>query len=103
MTEPRVGCGAAILRGGEVLLIQRVKKPEAGTWSPPGGKVDFLETVPHATVREIAEELGIRIELGPLLGVLDLPDPTEGHHWVSPIFLAECCGGEPANHGTREA
>jgi ADP-ribose pyrophosphatase YjhB (NUDIX family) len=90
-----VGCGAAIVRAGELLLIQRLREPEAGTWSLPGGKVDWLETVSEATVREIEEELGIRIELGPLLGVLDLLDQAGRYHWVSPIYVAQGFTGEP--------
>ncbi len=41
--EPRLGCGAAIIQDGEVLLIQRRCEPEAGHWGLPGGKVDWLE------------------------------------------------------------
>ena len=93
--EPCVGCGAAILRGREVLLIKRLTEPEAGAWGLPGGKVDWRETVPHATMREIEEELGIRIELGPLLGVLDMIDPDGRYHWVSPIYSVERFAGEP--------
>ena len=93
--EPRVGCGAAILRGREVLLIKRLTEPEAGAWGLPGGKVDWREAVAHATLREIEEELGIRIELGPLLGVLDMIDPDGRYHWVSPIYRVERFAGEP--------
>jgi ADP-ribose pyrophosphatase YjhB (NUDIX family) len=93
--EPRVGCGAAILRGRELLLIKRLTDPEAGTWSLLGGKVDWREPVPGATLREIEEELGIRIELGSLLGVLDMIDPDERFHWVSPIYRVERFTGEP--------
>ena len=93
--EPRVGCGAAILRGRDLLLIRRLTEPEAGAWGLPGGKVDWREPVADATVREIEEELGIRIELGPLLGVLDMIDPAGGYHWVSPIYRVERFQGEP--------
>jgi ADP-ribose pyrophosphatase YjhB (NUDIX family) len=94
--EPRVGCGAAILRGRELLLIKRLTDPEAATWSLPGGKVDWRETVPGATLREVGKELGIRIELGSLLGVLDMIDHRgERYHWVSPIYRVERFTGEP--------
>jgi ADP-ribose pyrophosphatase YjhB (NUDIX family) len=48
MRAPRLGCGAAILRAGRLLLVQRRRPPEAGHWGLPGGKVDWLETVPAA-------------------------------------------------------
>ena len=43
------------------------KAPEAGFWSLVGGKVDFLERAEDAVVRETREEVGVRIEIGPLL------------------------------------
>lgn len=39
MQKPEAGCGAAILDGqGRLLLIQRLREPEAGAWGLPGGK-----------------------------------------------------------------
>lgn len=94
--QPRVGCGAAILRDGRLLLVRRRREPEAGHWGLPGGKVDFGETVPAAIMREIAEELGIAIRLIRLLHVVDQIDDAAGQHWVSPTWLAEIAAGEPA-------
>ena len=48
---PRVGCGAAIVRDGRILLFKRLRPPEAGRWSLPGGKVDFLESIEDAVAR----------------------------------------------------
>jgi ADP-ribose pyrophosphatase YjhB (NUDIX family) len=93
--EPRVGCGAAIVRRSKILLLQRLREPEEGTWSLPGGKVDWLEPVPSAITREIEEELGISIELGPLIGVLDMIDPAAGWHWIAPIHRVDRYHGEP--------
>ena len=57
------GCGAAIRDGsGRLLLIQRLKEPEAGAWGLPGGKIDFGERSEDTARREIEEELGIVIE-----------------------------------------
>jgi ADP-ribose pyrophosphatase YjhB (NUDIX family) len=95
MKEPRVGCGVAILRDGKILLIQRLKEPEAGAWSLPGGKVDWREPVPSAAKREVEEELGIAITLGPVMGVVDLIDDADGYHWVSPVYRSERFSGEP--------
>ncbi len=94
---PRVGCGAAIVRGGRLLLIRRARPPEAGCWSLPGGKVDPWEPVEDAVRREIAEELGVRLGRLDLLCVVDLITPDEGQHWVSPAYLVRDFEGEPAN------
>jgi ADP-ribose pyrophosphatase YjhB (NUDIX family) len=92
MAAPRVGCGAAILRDGEILLVHRRRMPEADHWGLPGGKVDWREPVAAATEREIAEELGIGIEARTLLCVVEM---VEGEHWVAPVYRVEAFTGEP--------
>ncbi len=49
---PGVGCGAAIVREGPILLVKRLKAPEPGHWNLSGGKVDFLGRVEDAVVRK---------------------------------------------------
>jgi ADP-ribose pyrophosphatase YjhB (NUDIX family) len=95
MLEPRVGCGAAIVVDGRILLVRRLKDPEAGAWGLPGGKVDLYEETPAAAVREIAEELGVVIRADRLLCVADHIDRAAGLHWTCPIYLAETLEGEP--------
>ncbi|RAQ85109.1 ADP-ribose pyrophosphatase [Burkholderia pseudomallei] len=93
--QPRVGCGAAIVRDGRILLIKRKRAPEAGCWGLPGGKVDWLEPVERAVCREIEEELGIALERATLLCVVDHIDAANGEHWVAPVYLAHAFRGEP--------
>jgi len=47
---------------GEVLLVQRAKKPAQGKWILPGGKVEFHEKAKDAVAREIKEELDCKFE-----------------------------------------
>ncbi|ALN71539.1 NUDIX domain-containing protein [Aureimonas sp. AU20] len=95
MNSPGVGCGIAILRDNQLLLVQRLRAPEAGCWSFPGGKVDLFETSDAAAARETAEELGIAVGPLQLLCLVDLIDRAGGTHWVSPVFLATEFEGEP--------
>jgi ADP-ribose pyrophosphatase YjhB (NUDIX family) len=93
--RPRVGCGAAILDDqNRILLVQRIKAPEAGHWGVPGGKLDWGEAARTCAEREIAEELGIRIVAGPVLAVTDMI--AEDHHWVAITYRADSFDGEPA-------
>lgn len=93
---PYAGCGALIRNeAGELLLIQRLKEPEAGYWGLPGGKIDFGEPAKTATIREIAEELGIKIEITGLAGLTETIDKGDGMHWVAPVYAARIVQGEP--------
>lgn len=97
-THPIVGAGAVVLKGDEVLLIRRGKAPRKGEWSLPGGGVELGETTEDATVREVKEETGLDVELGPLLDVINYIDKSEGgvrHHYVLVDYLAYWQGGEP--------
>ena len=65
--EPRDvrAAGAVVTRkGGEVLLVHR---PKYDDWSFPKGKLDRGEHVVTAAVREVAEETGLDVRLGPAL------------------------------------
>lgn len=92
---PRVGCGAAILRDGKLLLIKRRRHPEAGHWGLIGGKVDRFEAVPDAVLREVREETGLELADLRLLCVVDQIDPAADEHWVSPVYTAGRIVGEP--------
>ena len=61
--------GAAIVRGGLLLVAQRDHPPAlAGRWELPGGKVDDGESDPDALVRECREELGCEVVVGERVG-----------------------------------
>lgn len=93
---PGVGVGLAILREGRLLLCRRMKAPEAGYWSIPGGKVDHLEPSLAAARREAEEESGLTIGKVEFLCHSEYIDPEDRHHWVSLIFVTRDTQGEPA-------
>ncbi|MCI4062582.1 (deoxy)nucleoside triphosphate pyrophosphohydrolase [Micromonospora sp. R77] len=67
--EPKVVVGAAIIADGRVLACARSAPPEvAGRWEFPGGKVEPGESETAALVRECAEELAVRVEIGDRVG-----------------------------------
>ncbi len=58
-----VAAAALLDAGGRVLLARRPEgKPMAGLWEFPGGKFEPGETPRAALVRELQEELGIRVD-----------------------------------------
>ena len=50
-------------RAGELLLIERTKAPNAGLWSPIGGKLEMHlgESPFECAAREVGEEIGLKI------------------------------------------
>lgn len=95
--EPRVGCGAAIVVDGAILLLRRLTEPEAGCWGLAGGKIDLFETAIEAMRREVAEELGIVVEAAELLCFVDQIDRAAGTHWVAPVYRVLRFTGTPRN------
>ena len=59
---------AVVRRGDAILITRRLDRPgRPGQWEFPGGKVERGEAEPDALRRELAEELGAVLEVGPLL------------------------------------
>jgi ADP-ribose pyrophosphatase YjhB (NUDIX family) len=59
------------VRGSEEILL--MQRSDNGMWGLPGGHVEPGESVAAATLREVLEETGWRIELGRLVGVYSDP------------------------------
>jgi 8-oxo-dGTP diphosphatase len=59
----------AVISGSLLLVAQRARPPElAGRWELPGGKVTAGESDATALARELREELGIEVTVGPRIG-----------------------------------
>ncbi|WP_394514476.1 (deoxy)nucleoside triphosphate pyrophosphohydrolase [Priestia aryabhattai] len=58
---------AAIIKDENRLLIAKrhSKDPLGGKWEFPGGKIEPGETPKECLVREIKEELGVEVKIGP--------------------------------------
>jgi 8-oxo-dGTP diphosphatase len=83
---------AIIVTNGHVLACERSAPPEvAGRWEFPGGKVERGETDEAALVRECAEELGVRVAVGPRVG----PDvPLARGRAVLRVFAVTLLAGD---------
>jgi 8-oxo-dGTP diphosphatase len=88
-----VGVGVLVRRGDEVLLVRRHGSHGAGTWSPPGGYLDFGEHPADCAVRETREETGVEVGGPRFAGVTNDLFAPEGKHFVTLWFEADYGGG----------
>lgn len=77
MSGPVIPCVGAVATDpqGRLLMIKRGHEPGAGLWSIPGGRIEPGETDAGALAREMLEETGLEVEVGPLLGRVRRPGP----------------------------
>lgn len=86
--------GAIAKEGGRLLLVKRGHPPDAGLWSVPGGRVQAGETLAEAVVRESAEETGLDVMCGDLVGWVERI--VAPHHFVILDFAVTVLGvGDP--------
>ena len=97
--RPIVGIGIVVLKGNDVLLIQRAKPPNIGSWSLPGGAQELGETVEQAARRELEEETGVTVGALHLVAVVDNirpdPDGRPRYHYTIIDYAARWEAGEP--------
>jgi ADP-ribose pyrophosphatase YjhB (NUDIX family) len=95
MERDRVDCVGALVYDEEhrLLVVQRANEPGRGLWSLPGGRVEPGEDDPTAVAREVAEETGLRVEVGEFVGEVER-DAPQGRLYVIRDYRAEAVGGE---------
>lgn len=92
--------GAAVVDSLEaptrLLAARRTAPPQfAGMWEFPGGKVETGETAEDALHRELAEELGVQVNLGPELESGNVVGWTLNERAAMRVWFAELTAGEP--------
>ena len=86
------------MRGGKALIIKRAHEPRKGEWSLPGGLLELGESLQDAARREIKEETGLDIEVGPVIETFDRVHRDDHgkvrYHFVIVDFVCSSMDGD---------
>jgi 8-oxo-dGTP diphosphatase len=100
--EPKVGTAILVTRENRVLLMKRKGPHGAGTWSPPGGHMDFGETPEGCAVREAREEMGLELVEVHFRAVTNDVFEESGKHYITLWMEAGSFSGEPVIASEQE-
>jgi 8-oxo-dGTP diphosphatase len=78
---PIPGVGVAVIDAGRVLLVRKSRGPWVDQWAVPGGRVEYGETMATAAVREVREETGLDVRLGPVIWTGEVIGPGRPPEW----------------------
>lgn len=98
--KPGVGVGVMLIENNKILLgLRNPNKEKAsselqgqGTWTMPGGKVEFMEKLVDAAKRELEEETSLKATKLDILCISD--DMTDTAHYVTVGFMVKEYSGE---------
>ena len=100
--EPKVGTAIIITRDNKILLMKRRGPHGAGTWSPPGGHLDFGESPEQCAAREAKEEVGVDVANLEFRAVTNDIFEDSGRHYITLWLEAGSISGEPSIHAEKE-
>jgi len=91
--HPIAAVSALVIRGGRALLAERGRGPYAGTFAPPGGKIERGEHPRSALRRELAEETGLAVAAIRLMALVEVH--SDGNYLLY-VFLCQLLGASTA-------
>jgi 8-oxo-dGTP pyrophosphatase MutT (NUDIX family) len=92
--KPRLAARALILHEDRLLLVNAYPGARLGLWCAPGGGCEAGQSIPQNLAREVHEETGLTIHVGPPVLVNEFHDPDTGFHQVDLFFRCTLLAGE---------
>ena len=83
MNRPQVGLAVIIAHDGRVLVLKRKGAHGAGTWAPPGGHLEFGESLEECAIRETLEETRVVISAVQFVAITNDVFESEQKHYVT--------------------
>jgi 8-oxo-dGTP diphosphatase len=93
--ELKVGVATIITRNDKVLLVKRKGVHGAGSWSTPGGHLDFGESPEFCAAREAKEEVDLDVVNIRFRAITNDVFESDGKHYISIWMDGESLSGEP--------
>lgn len=100
--RPYVGVGVIVRHDDQVLLMKRQNSHGHGTWSMPGGHLEYGESPQECAIREVEEEVGILVSNPTFCTITNDIFQEEGKHYVTIWIEAEYVSGEARINSARE-
>jgi 8-oxo-dGTP diphosphatase len=89
-----VGVAVIVIKGGKFLMGQRRGSHGEGTWSAPGGWIEYRETFAQAATREVMEETGLAIKNVQFAGITNNIFMDNPIHSLTIWLTSEWVSGE---------
>lgn len=99
---PQVGVGVIVTRGNQVLLMRRANSHGDGTWSMPGGHLEYGESPEACAVREVLEETGVAIADVAFRAITNDVFEAERKHYLTIWMEGKYISGEPTIQAPQE-
>lgn len=95
VARPAVGVGVFVFKEGKFLLGKRVGKHGLGTWSVPGGYLEYGEDFAQCAKREVLEETGVKIKNVRFYTTVNNVFHDENSHSITIFVFSDWASGKP--------
>ena len=92
--KPRLAVRAVLVHENRLLLVNAWADPKSQLWCAPGGGVEVGQSLPDNLSREVMEETGLTVHVGPPCLVNEFNDPAKDFHQVEVFFRCKLIAGE---------
>lgn len=92
---PRIGVGVWIKKDGKVLLAKRIGAHGQNTWAPPGGHLEYGESMEDCVRREVHEETGLEVTNIKRAVYTEDVFKNEDKHYITHYFTCDWQSGQP--------
>jgi len=92
---PRIGVGVVIRKDNKILLGKRKNAHGTGSWCPPGGHLEFMESIEDCARRETMEEVGLKIKNTQKAVYTEDFFKEEDKHYLTMLVTTDWESGEP--------